>query len=384
MDSGKKVFRPFYRQLVEDILAKIQSGFYADGQILPSERELCLQYHLSRQTVRNALKLLAQQGWVVPMAGKGTSVQSTPRPPGAAGQNREGQISKHIGLICTVETYLSNTSTMETLMGLKGKLSQHGYSISLSVSKKDEEHQVTPVYPDWFQDKSMGGYICMSVHAALQRQLIELGVPVISLGYTWEESGLPCVALDFRSIYARAVRHLHDKGIKRICAIVGKEDSVFTREVLGGYDEGRLALNKSSSEVSTERFEDTAYDLIAALRRVLKAKPRPGGIILQGDDHIEEVMRFLASEGISVPKDLFVLAIQARPNVSKYIDQLGYFDYDVGEMARRTAEKLLEIIQDGRTDPPQELWDQGEFIDPTSLQDPLAAGFPAASAIEAA
>jgi DNA-binding LacI/PurR family transcriptional regulator len=365
-------FRPFYRRLVDDVLEKIRDGVYADGQMLPSERELCLHYNVSRQTVRNALKLLSQQGWIASRAGKGSCVQNPPQKPGTSEKRLRGG-TRQIGFICNVRTYLQDPGMMDTLMGLKSVFSREGYSVSLSVSKRDEAHQIYPLYPEWFRKGEMDGYICASVSPSLQRELAERGVPAISSGYIWENIDLPSVAVDFRSIYREAVAHLHAKGHERICNLVLSEDSKFTREVLAGYDEGRLALNKSTAEIAVERFEDTDYDFVSALRRTLKAKPAPTAIITQGVDHLDAAMRFFANEGIRVPEDLFLMAMQVRPNSCKHVDSLCYFDYEPMNMARRVAEKLLEIIKTRTTDPFHELHFGGRFVDPGQTVEPLRA-----------
>lgn len=367
MRRNNGVFHPFYRQLVDAILEKIQSGIYADGQMLPSERLLCLQYNVSRQTIRNTLKLLAAQGWIISKPGKGTSVQSPPRPPGET-KAREVRKTRQIGFIYNAHLSMSEKAMMDLLTGLKGKLSQHGYSISLSASKKDDVHQVVPIYPDWLHDGNMSGYICSSVHPALQRQLADSQVPVVSLGYIWEGAGMASLAVDFRRIYAAAVEYVLNKGHERICALVHKEETVFTREVLAGYEAGRLAHNKSATDVSVERFEDTAYDMVASLRRALKVRPRITAVILEGEDYLDEAMHFFANEGLEIPKDLYVIAIQARASTCKYIRQITYFEYHPFEMARRAAEKLLELIDTGKTEPRQELWFQGRFIEPVASE----------------
>jgi GntR family transcriptional regulator len=78
---------PMYVQLKESIIADIMAGHYQPHQRLPSERELCERYSVSRMTVRQALIELVREGTVYTRAGKGTFV-STPQlieqPPDAA------------------------------------------------------------------------------------------------------------------------------------------------------------------------------------------------------------------------------------------------------------------------------------------------------------
>lgn len=65
---------PLYYQLNEVLRTQIQSGELAAGQSIPSERELCEQFGVSRATVRKALDALVQEGLLVREHGRGTFV----------------------------------------------------------------------------------------------------------------------------------------------------------------------------------------------------------------------------------------------------------------------------------------------------------------------
>jgi len=70
--------KPRYVQLATTLMREIESGHYPIGALLPTEFELCDQFGVSRFTVREAVKLLVQQGLVVRQAGVGSRVQAAP------------------------------------------------------------------------------------------------------------------------------------------------------------------------------------------------------------------------------------------------------------------------------------------------------------------
>ncbi|MDC3417351.1 trehalose operon repressor [Aquibacillus salsiterrae] len=57
-----------------DIEAKIKSGDIKPDTLLPSEHELTDLYHTSRETIRKALHLLSQNGYIQKVRGKGSVV----------------------------------------------------------------------------------------------------------------------------------------------------------------------------------------------------------------------------------------------------------------------------------------------------------------------
>lgn len=65
---------PLYAQLVGIIKRSISSGELAIGDLLPSESEFCRALNISRNTVRQAIGELEDEGLVVRKRGKGTFV----------------------------------------------------------------------------------------------------------------------------------------------------------------------------------------------------------------------------------------------------------------------------------------------------------------------
>lgn len=71
--AGENQNQPLYDQLVILLKKKIDNELTL-GQMLPTERELALQYNLSRTTVRIALQKLESLGYVERVQGRGTFV----------------------------------------------------------------------------------------------------------------------------------------------------------------------------------------------------------------------------------------------------------------------------------------------------------------------
>ncbi len=70
---------PQYRKLYEVLRKHILEGIYSEGDLLPSENELCQLYGMTRPTVRQALSTLANDGLIRKHQGKGSIVHSLPR-----------------------------------------------------------------------------------------------------------------------------------------------------------------------------------------------------------------------------------------------------------------------------------------------------------------
>ena len=65
---------PLYYQLMDILMGKIEQGELKEHDRLPSERELCEQYNVSRTTVRQTMQELEKEGLINKEHGKGTFV----------------------------------------------------------------------------------------------------------------------------------------------------------------------------------------------------------------------------------------------------------------------------------------------------------------------
>jgi DNA-binding GntR family transcriptional regulator len=70
---------PQYRRLYEILRKHILDGVYSEGDLLPSENELCQLYGMTRPTVRQALGTLANDGYIRKHQGKGSIVHHLPK-----------------------------------------------------------------------------------------------------------------------------------------------------------------------------------------------------------------------------------------------------------------------------------------------------------------
>jgi DNA-binding GntR family transcriptional regulator len=70
---------PQYRKLYEVLRKHILDGVYKEGDLLPSENELCRLYGMTRPTVRQSLSSLSNDGYIRKHQGKGSIVHLLPR-----------------------------------------------------------------------------------------------------------------------------------------------------------------------------------------------------------------------------------------------------------------------------------------------------------------
>jgi DNA-binding GntR family transcriptional regulator len=114
--------KPIYVQIYQQLKREIAAGSYVEGDLLPSENELCNRHNSTRMTVRKALQELVQDGYIYRKQGKGSIVSSTRKSLGllsikgwtdvVAGSNKHGNTE----LIEKISLRKLDTSTFQHIM----------------------------------------------------------------------------------------------------------------------------------------------------------------------------------------------------------------------------------------------------------------------------
>ena len=104
--------RPMYLQIMEQIKQRIMVGDWAEGQAIPSIRQLATDLQVSVITVKRAYLELEREGAIVTQQGKGSHVASTP---GLGMRLREQELEQH----------LEQATRIAAMLGMRPKELQH-------------------------------------------------------------------------------------------------------------------------------------------------------------------------------------------------------------------------------------------------------------------
>lgn len=104
--------RPMYLQIIEQIKQRIMVGDWAEGQAIPSIRQLAADLQVSVITVKRAYLELEREGVIVTQQGKGSHVASTP---GLGLRLREQELEQH----------LEQATRIAVMLGMRPKELEH-------------------------------------------------------------------------------------------------------------------------------------------------------------------------------------------------------------------------------------------------------------------
>ena len=334
--------QPKYLQVADTLRREIAEGIFRDGQTLMTEEELRVRFDVSRQTIRQAISLLEDDGLVDRRRGSGTYVRHGPR-------RRQGIV--HVGVITTFITdyiFPSITQGMETV------LNENGAVLSLNAMYNDvntERNILERMLEEPVDGLIMEG--CRTAKETPNRDLLERfaqrNIPVLFVnGYYPGMEHIPHVVMDDYGGGRMAAKTALDRGYSRPAGLFKTDDLQGMQRLTGFKDE----LEARGITVPEERLlcfsTEERNDLVdspkgKALLEVLKRK-EADCLVCYNDIFAAQFLAKLQEQGVKVPEDLGLIGFDNATfsgMLQPGLTTLGHPKEAFGALA---AKKILRMI----------------------------------------
>lgn len=330
--------KPKYFTLMEELKEKIISGRIQPGEKLPSENQFTVQYSLSRHTVRKALSLLEQEGYIEACHGKGTFCSE---------KMRHMKKSRNIAV---VTTYISDYIFPRLIQGMDNVLSEQGYSIILKNTGNSRQKEAKCL-EELFQ-KDIDGLIIEPSksqlscrHSGLYENLEKYQIPYIFIqGIYTEMKDKPHILMDDARGGYLVTKYLLEQGHRRITGFF-KADDIQGIQRHKGYVRAlqEAGIPYDPDLVVWFHTEDRRSKPSMMVKEMVKTGSLPHGIVCYNDQIAVQVIESLEDCGLQVPKDISVTgydnSLYAQRGTG--ITTIAHPQERLGEMA---AELILEKI----------------------------------------
>lgn len=343
MEGGFEHKELKYHKLTEDLREQILSGSLKAGDKLPSENELASAYHVSRQTVRKALSILEQAGYIYAQHGKGTFCSQLVRHRGN---------SKNIAVITT---YLSDYIFPRVIQGIDNVLTQEGYSIILK-NTRNSRSQEARVLEELLQ-KDIDGLIiepsksqiyCKHLH--LYQKLDDYHIPYVFIQGCFEQmKDKPHVLMDDAGGGYLITKYLIDTGHKHIVGVFKADDSQGQKRHKGY----ARALQEAGIPYDPDQViwfytEDRVIHPYESIRGMIAEQQEMDAVVCYNDQIAGKVIAAIQDSGKRVPQDISVTGYDNSffsENGSFTLTTIVHPQEKLGEMAAR---HLLALLGSGK------------------------------------
>ncbi len=312
------------------------------GDILPGELQLKTRLGVGRDTLRLALKLLTEEGWVEPTT-KGLQRRVLAKHPLKPNQPVKDQLPVTFLSPHRIEHRITLLEMEETQI----RLAEQGRSLRF-------------LSPDIFHLKHPERQLERLVHAhpsaawilyitsgPVQRWFAQQGLPTFLYEWPFPGVNLPHVVSDWEAAAFHAglklIRHGH-----RIIAIFEYGEH---RPGLVAEEQGlrrALATVGDAGRLIVLRDELTPFSVARSLDLAFKLKERPTALVFTRTTQVLTGFSWLTSMGIRVPRDISLVALANDSWYAELYPALSFYEPNTKAYSREIALRVMELANSGR------------------------------------
>lgn len=345
---------PLARAIAGQIEEAVKSGRFTAGARLPTERELSIEFQVSRATIRAAIHVLRRREVVEhrphcrPVF---RQVRKKPQPVGSAGRH-------------TIALWLihgpQDAERTSILHGVQGAIDPEQYRLVVENPRMDGgaalERAELRFLERLAQEHDVAGAIIWCVGGEeivpVLNRVRDHGVAFVFIdrlppkGFEADHVGIDNVDAAYR-----AVRHLAKLGHERIAHITNSDRASTVGERELGYrmalDRAGLPFRDDFIERFQRPFQDTPAEAREIVERLMALKEPPTALFVVSDHYALSVVAAIEAMGRRVPEDLAVVGFDGLEGMRFGPRMLTTIDQPFERMGARAVDLLLRRIHEG-------------------------------------
>jgi DNA-binding LacI/PurR family transcriptional regulator len=266
---------------------------------LPGERQLAVQFQVSRKTIRKALAELRAEGVLQTERSRGSVI------PGA--RRRRGPTHPRIALLLPEPLEGSRPFTALWVNHLMGLLQETGHPLQIFHGAKYFGPNAAGALARLTAANSARCWLVARSNRPLQEWFAASGLPALISGSAHPGVALPSVDIDHRALCRHAAGLFLRLGHRRLALFLEPGGHGGDIESEQGFRAG-LATAADALEPIVCTPERSAPSILREVQRLLASREPPTGLLLSNSYSYLTVLSYLGSLGRRVPRDMSVIS----------------------------------------------------------------------------
>lgn len=333
-----------YQEIAQQLQDKILCEDYPANTMLPTEAQLCQTYQVSRQTIRTALKCLADRGLIQRHQGSGSRVCDLSAPP--VGRRKT---------VAIITTYISDYIFPAILREAEAVLSANNCS-TLLYATSNQHAQERRILQTILEEDRIDGLLVEGTKTALPNPNLELyralqkkGIPIVFFNGAYDDLDAVKILDDNQGGARQLVEYLIAQGHRQLAGMF-KSDDFQGNQRFAGYaaalcDHGLLLDDRHVFWYRTEEKnfftpESSLWD--HSLRQVLTDCT---AVVCYNDEAAAYLVQCLSTHGIKVPAQLAVVSFDNSLYSRLSTPQITSLSHGAENVGRLAAESLLLLFK---------------------------------------
>lgn len=334
--------RSLVEQTAEHLRESIRAGRWSSK--LPGVLSLSRQLGVSRDTLRDSLRLLEREG-VLKATGAGKSRVIVPA-------RRKSASLRHlrVGLLLHTALRLDNSRSQEIILSIKHGIDARGH-VFITVPKSIEElGNNTSRLSRLVNELNVDAWIVYGGTREVLAWLSTKKLPVLAIGGRAQDLPVAGSRTEITDAIHDTIDTLVAHGHRRIVFITmaSWRKPTFSPNIINFLERLKHHGMKPDAKYHVPDWDETPEGLQKLLSALFFATP-PTALLLVEPAYVPPVLAFVAGRGLKVPEHLSLISIMPDPALAMCQPTLAHFEWPVPPHVHRTI-RWVESIAQGKAD----------------------------------
>lgn len=330
-------------QTAAAIRKAIDKGAWRD--FLPSERQLCEMFQVSRPTISTALHLLAKDGRVEIRQGRRNRLLPQART-ASANQNRL------VGLVTSEPVARMAVVPNQGISEMRAHLMEHGFVTQTLVCQARSPRVQRRKLEEFVRQNRVFCCVLLSVRKEVQQWFVANSVPALVLGSCHPTVRLPSLDIDHRSVCRHAAGVFLSHGHRRMALVVPDANVAGDLASEHGFREAiEQGHHRREARATIVRHHGTAEDITRKLDALFDSPNAPTAMLVAKPQHVFIVIIYLLKRGLTVPDTVSFIARDPDYNLEIVSPPISHYKFGREAFINRLSRLMLRMVSHGHLKP---------------------------------
>ena len=337
---------PQRTSLANEVVRVLRDGLISGvwSEWLPGERSLCERLHVSRPTVRAALRELRREGLIDVVQGRRSRIL---RPQQIALKRTP---SKIVCMLSPGPLDSLRPFTMFLMDETREFLAAAGYRLEVETSPRYYTRRPHKALESLVKEKSVACWNLFRATPQMQTWFAEQGLPVVINGSSQPGIELPSVDLHYRATCRHAGATLLARGHRHIALLIENIQCAGDEDSRLGFLEAAKAIPGVQPRLTIAEHNGSVAGIRARIDSLMRANLRPSALLVANSMHVLTVMGQLLQSGISLPNDVALISRDDDSFLDYVVPTVARYYCSPAHFASKASHLILQVAR-GETAP---------------------------------
>lgn len=310
---------------------------------LPGERELCLNFQVSRPTLRAALELLEREGMLERSPRRRTRILASRT------VSAQGRPKRLIAAISPRPLLSMPPSAVVMVDELRTGLARAGFTLEVFVSPACFTRRPDRALQELTSQVKAAAWITFGSREDTQRWFHSRNLPCLVAGSCAPGIPLPSVDIDYRAACRHAGGLLKRKGHERVLLCLPESSTGGEAASEAGFREGFREENPGNLAVL--KHNGSPDHLRGQLDRIFATRKPPTGLVIARAVHILTVLTYFLERGVRPGRDLSLISRDDESFLEHVSPRISRYSVDATVFQRKLVQSALRLAENRTSRP---------------------------------